>query len=75
MKGVFKHIKSGHLYKVLYDDAIIEKTMTPAVVYQRIEELAKGLKLTTGPWWIRPKDEFFDGRFVHIPEDDVTNDR
>lgn len=51
------HIKSGNYYWVL-GDCRIEATNTPAIRYVR----------DTGPddEWVRPKSEFFDGRFVSV---------
>lgn len=57
---IYKHLKSGKLYMVLYEDAIIEASMTPAVVYKsRLDNTV----------WVRPKAEFFDGRFMPITEE------
>jgi hypothetical protein len=50
----YRHLKSRHVYKIL-KTAIIEATMTPAVVYER-EDGTVGV-------WIRPISEFLDGRF------------
>jgi hypothetical protein len=47
-----RHVKTGRDYIVLCL-ATIEATMTPAVVYGHGEEM-----------WVRPLDEFCDGRFV-----------
>lgn len=51
-----RHVKGGEDYRVKCL-ALIEATLAPAVVY----EAAK-----TGKCWIRPLDEFCDGRFVGI---------
>lgn len=47
------HNKTGNVY--IYEGrAIIEATMTPAILYrQNGSETA----------WVRPEEEFFDGRF------------
>lgn len=50
-----RHLKSGGLYKILYL-AKIEADLTPAVVYMGED----------GSVWVRPEDEFFDGRFQKI---------
>lgn len=47
-----RHVKTGRDYIVLCT-ATIEATMAPAVVYGRGDEM-----------WVRPLDEFCDGRFV-----------
>lgn len=55
----WRHRKTGHDYRII-GFCLIEKTLTPAVMYARVGEL------TT---FIRPCDEFFDGRFRQvIPE-------
>lgn len=47
-----RHLKTGGLYRLISDQATIEATMTPAVVYEGSD----------GKLWVRPKSEFFDGR-------------
>lgn len=47
-----RHVKTGRDYIVLCT-ATIEATMTPAVVYGNGDQM-----------WVRPLDEFCDGRFV-----------
>ena len=51
-KPTHRHLKTGGLYRAI-SDATIEATMTPVVVYQGAD----------GRWWVRPRDEFHDGRF------------
>lgn len=52
---LYTHVKTGNLYEVIDSDAKEERTCDSVVVYQSLE---------TGKTWVRPKDEFFDGRFV-----------
>lgn len=49
-----RHVKSGGHYTVVCE-AMIEATMTPAVVYRAAKDHTV---------WIRPRAEFCDGRFV-----------
>jgi hypothetical protein len=63
----YRHKKSGGRYWLLHDDALIEATMTPAVVYMATDGEHAGQK------WVRPKAEFFDGRFVKEPKGPSTN--
>lgn len=51
-----KHVKTGGLYVVLCE-AVIEATMTKAVVYKSIHD---------GTVWVRPSSEFCDGRFIGV---------
>ena len=53
---IFRHKKSGGLYKFL-GFGLIEETGTHAVIYQDIHSLLV---------WIRPTQEFFDGRFEFV---------
>lgn len=53
--GTWKHRKGGSY--VIEGFCIIEKTMQPAVIYTRFDE-------PSGCKWIRPCEEFFDGRFT-----------
>lgn len=51
-----RHIKGGEDYSVVAV-ALIESTLAPVVVYRARK---------TGKHWVRPLDEFCDGRFVGI---------
>ena len=53
---LYRHKKTGHVYRVLLAHCRIEATNTEAVAYQSSEQ-----KFATV--WIRPYDEFCDGRF------------
>lgn len=53
MKAIWKH-KKGGFYRVL-GFAVIEKGLVPAVMYQAVDH--------EGPVFVRPCEEFFDGRF------------
>jgi hypothetical protein len=50
----YVHVKSGVKYRVLCE-GMIEKTLTRCIIYENIE---------TKMVWVRPYDEFHDGRFV-----------
>lgn len=56
---IYKHLKSGGLYKFL-THALIEADLTHAVVYESLE---------TGQVWVRPESEFFNGRFEELVEE------
>ncbi len=56
--SVWRHEKSGGFYVVL-GQCRIEATNTPAVRYMPVDG---------GTEWVRPEDEFMDGRFVRICE-------
>lgn len=51
-----RHVKSGDHYVVICE-ALIEATMTKAIVYRSV---------TDSVTWVRPATEFCDGRFVGI---------
>ncbi len=51
-----RHVKGGEDYKVVAT-ALIEATLAPCVVYRSIK---------TDKHWVRPLDEFCDGRFVGV---------
>jgi len=53
--ALFKHLKSSGMYRIVAT-ATIEASMTPAIVYESLEN---------GRVWVRPQDEFFDGRFQY----------
>lgn len=62
----WKHVKTGHFYEIV-SLGVIEKDGTPAVIYRRV------FSDPTGPiLWIRPLDEFMDGRFKRIEKDQLT---
>lgn len=52
----WRHRKTQGIYRVIAT-GLIEETLTPCVVY----EAEKG-----GRVWVRPYDEFMDGRFEQI---------
>lgn len=56
MRKLFLHEKSGNVYEFLHI-AINEKSLVSNVVYRDIDN---------GIIWIRPVDEFFDGRFEEV---------
>ena len=57
-KGLYRHEKTGGLYYVI-TEATLETTGELVVVYRSISD---------GHDWVRPADEFFDGRFVKIED-------
>lgn len=63
---IWRHVKSDGLYTVVDQNAIIEATMAPAVCYR---------SLFDGQVWVRPATEFFDGRFVNIPVEQIAEVR
>jgi hypothetical protein len=54
-----RHVKSGKLVRVITLEGVIEATMAAAAIYDEAD----------GTTWIRPLEEFNDGRFVewHAP--------
>lgn len=56
----WRHVRTGGLYTVLSRDALVEATLERVVVYQ-----AAG----AGQVWVRPEQEFLDGRFVREPRE------
>lgn len=55
----YLHKKTGHRYQLI-NFALIEKTMTPAVVYAAKD------KNGFIQYWVRPTEEFCDGRFEPV---------
>lgn len=53
----YLHNKSGNVYRVLYTQALLEKTLEPHVVYTDRHG---------GHIWLRPVSEFCDGRFTKL---------
>ena len=56
--SVWRHVKTGHDYIVI-DCAVIESTMTDAVLYRRYTDFLSEPRI-----WVRPLAEFMDGRFI-----------
>jgi len=52
--NIWRHKKTGGLYVILDEDAVIEKTLERATIYR---------SLSDNRTWVRPFDEFHDGRF------------
>jgi hypothetical protein len=62
---LYRHKKTGNIYKVILADCRIEATNTEAVAYQRVLFGMDRHELTTVVW-VRPFSEFVDGRFEHV---------
>jgi len=54
MTNIWRHKKSGGLYTIIDEESFIESTMQRATIYRSLHDNRS---------WIRPKDEFHDGRF------------
>lgn len=52
--------RNGGLYQMRHPYAVIEATMTAAVIYEGQD----------GMLWVRPRTEFYDGRFAELPNPD-----
>lgn len=65
--SLWRHIKSDTLYTVK-DIVVVESGLTLAVSYQKLGDLSR-LR------WLRPLDEFLDGRFKRevLFKDEVTD--
>lgn len=61
MNDRYEHLKRGTRYEVLHYHALREADMVECVVYCAVAD---------GKIWVRPRSEFFDGRFVPITDDD-----
>lgn len=48
---IYRHTKTGHMYKLLHDNARHSETLELLCVYQRIEN---------GEVWVRPHGMFFE---------------
>lgn len=57
---IYRHLKTGGYYALL-THARIEKTEDPVIVYISVLDPTKA--------WVRPTDEFFDGRFELIAQE------
>lgn len=55
MKKLYLH-NNGNLYEIL-SIGLLERTLESMVTYKDIE---------TGVIWVRPAEEFFDGRFKEV---------
>lgn len=63
---IWQHLRSGGLYMVLINDAILEADGNTAVVYK---------SLWDGAVFVRPYHEFYDGRFRNLSVEEVTDVR
>lgn len=59
---VYRHTKTGGLYTVLANNALLERSPEPQVVYRSLKD---------GQVWVRPWTEFYDGRYKCIPKDEL----
>lgn len=53
---IYRHMKSDGLYAFICE-AKLEADLSPVIVYQSLEH---------GTIWVRPRAEFFDGRFKEV---------
>lgn len=61
---LFKHLKSGKYYWVINSTTMVrESDLEPVVAYTRVNRSNEKMDDVI---WIRPKKEFFDGRFKVI---------
>lgn len=58
--------RSGGEYVVI-QGCVIEATLTPAVLYQSVDPCGT-LQAMWMSSWVRPLDEFLDGRFIRVGE-------
>lgn len=64
MSNIWRHKKTGDLYTVVDDNFTIEKTMEQGVLYQNLGNHRK---------WVRPYEEFHDGRFEKFSESEYPD--
>lgn len=64
MTSRWLHSKGG-TYTLLFSSAVLESNGTRYCVYQ---------SESNGTVWLRPFDEFYDGRFVQIQEKEKDHD-
>ena len=71
MSKIWKHVKRGSEYKILgtallqSKSPIAETDDLQLVVYQNIK---------TDDMWVRPSQEFYDGRFVQVESNSISVD-
>ena len=61
---IWWHRKTGGLYRILTTRATNESDLKRVTVYE---------SLFDGAIWVRPEEEFFDGRFINLSIDEVTS--
>lgn len=54
---VWRHVKTGGVYVIVDEECMLESDLTPMVAYMSLKD---------GQVWLRPRGEFFDGRFVKL---------
>lgn len=63
--GLYRHCKTGSTYVVITTGRI-EKDLSKAVVYGAYDPVLLGVTSNPNHIWIRPLDEFCDGRFEEV---------
>jgi len=58
MSGIWKHVKTERLYRIVAVGKM-EADHTPIIVY-------RDAAIYDGDVWVRPASEFYDGRFVRV---------
>jgi hypothetical protein len=60
----YRHKKRGTIYEVVTIDASLQCSAAPAFEHQfEGDNWTVYRNITTGAVWVRPTEEFFDGRF------------
>lgn len=57
MSRYFLHKNTGHIYRLITPRAFLRHSQELMVIYQETESRVI---------WVRPKSEFFDGRFKYL---------
>lgn len=60
---VFRHVKRGTLYELIHQSARMQHGAVSAVDMQTVVVYRS---LADDSIWVRPRKEFFDGRFVRV---------
>jgi predicted HAD superfamily Cof-like phosphohydrolase len=63
-RDLYRHLKTGGVYRILHKDAKWEEDWESAVVYQSLE---------TGEVVVRKSSVFFDGRFEFVGKEEVLD--
>lgn len=79
MTTLWRHKKTGDVYVTLLQTALLERDLTPVVVYAKLPKgtepgWQQGMMLPP-PYWVRPVDEFLDGRFQQLTDEEAEKHR
>lgn len=67
--ALYRHKKNGNVYEVINDCAGLECSAAPEFENMFGDDVFMVYRsVASGAWYVRPREEFLDGRFEAVPK-------